>query len=128
METHEHAEALATTARGYLAVRSASSYVARGREREGEGGGRASLLYCEHQNGGPVVLFLSPTTDISLSSGIGMGVKGDAQGLITLKRNHLGRLRFNAIARSFQQREQELFKTQRRFPIDRFNARGGTEM
>lgn len=39
LETHEHAEALATTARGYLAVRSASSYVARGREREGEGEG-----------------------------------------------------------------------------------------
>ena len=45
-----------------------------------------------------------------------MGVKGDAQGLITLKRNHLGRLRFNAIARSFQQREQELSKHSDVFP------------
>ena len=60
LETHEHAEAFATTARGYLAVRSASSYVARGREREGEGEGGQVYSTVNTKMAAPLSCFFHP--------------------------------------------------------------------
>ena len=68
LETHERAESFATTARGYLAARSASSYVARGREREGEGEGGQVYSTAGNVNTKMAAPLSSPITDLSLSS------------------------------------------------------------